>query len=387
MNNEVAEILKGLIVKYGTNLSDDLAHCKSLLLDGCGDRKLEAKLEVYVLTLSIQEGIPSAMFTSMNVPLSLLKKRFTEKLCSKYGLANEVAAWAVEAWAYSLDLQSEIQELAGKNKKVRNAGPKKVSNTKQKSKLATVLPPKRILSSSNHKSLNNYSDSASTTSVILPKTFVVPSAPLDDRAEIKNLSKNKFGQISIAIVVIFLVGFASDAFFFQGGFARLNNNSESIISTEQSVNESFGISDTFENLINENFFEEPTYYIESIDAEVLGLKFFEGGQEAPKLGERTYNTNFSRADTRFIRWEIALKHSAPGEKMYFDVNYVYYNLDGSIIANHSFERYIDHDWVDSLHWNGYGWTEPGNWRIGTYYVEIIIDDVVVASGEFEIREE
>ena len=131
-------------------------------------------------------------------------------------------------------------------------------------------------------------------------------------------------------------------------------------------------------------FKPPTNYIEALNAEVVRLSFFESGDEIPDWGKRTYRTRFSQDESRFINWELYLKHTPPSEKKYFDITYIYYYYDGTVMGEQNLESFIDRGWPDSERaWN-WGWQEPGHWEKGTYYVEIIIDEVVVASGEFEI---
>jgi len=131
-------------------------------------------------------------------------------------------------------------------------------------------------------------------------------------------------------------------------------------------------------------YETPTNYIESIDAEVVELLFFESGDDVPDWGQRTYDTRFSRTEARFINWELDLKHPAPGERKYFEITYIYYYPGGNVMGDHTFETYIESYWDNSQHTWNWGWPDPGHWITGTYYVEIIVDGEVVASGEFEI---
>ena len=59
---------------------------------------------------------------------------------------------------------------------------------------------------------------------------------------------------------------------------------------------------------------------------------------------------------------------------------IIYNADGISIQEFSYATKISAGWTSSLHSVGYGFCEPGNWVAGTYLVEIIKNNTVVASG-------
>lgn len=73
------------------------------------------------------------------------------------------------------------------------------------------------------------------------------------------------------------------------------------------------------------------------------------------------------------------------EKKYFDITYIYYYPDGSIMDELKYEHYIECYLTCSNNMRVWGWPYSGNWSIGTYIVVIIVEDIDVAKGTFEIN--
>jgi hypothetical protein len=54
------------------------------------------------------------------------------------------------------------------------------------------------------------------------------------------------------------------------------------------------------------------------------------------------------------------------------------------MARQTKAAYIESNWTNSYHNFGRGWREPGNWTPGTYRVDLIAGDQLIASGYFTI---
>jgi len=125
-------------------------------------------------------------------------------------------------------------------------------------------------------------------------------------------------------------------------------------------------------------------YIESLDATVVDLKLFEAGDFPPSVGFRNYDTRFSKSTSRYIYWELSLKHPRENNSKSFRVTVVYYYPNGSKMGEVQEWFMIDAGLSESTHSWGYGWSEPGHWSIGEHSVEIVVDEQVVARRSFEI---
>lgn len=119
-------------------------------------------------------------------------------------------------------------------------------------------------------------------------------------------------------------------------------------------------------------------------ANITELIFFESEFDVPPKAQRVYSTGFMKSICRYISWEIGLEFPAPGRRVDFDIVGIWYNPDGSEMARHTLEAYIESDWTSSYHNFGRGWKEPGNWTPGTYRVDLLVGDQKIASGSFSI---
>lgn len=127
-------------------------------------------------------------------------------------------------------------------------------------------------------------------------------------------------------------------------------------------------------------------YIPELKAEVTDIKFFEGGKSVVPLGQREYGEEFSRSDSRYIYWELNLRHPAPRRRLPFDIDAVWYSPEGREFARQTLNTYMDAKWKSSKYTIGRGWMEPGKWKPGTYRVELFFKGRKVAAGGFAITE-
>jgi len=138
--------------------------------------------------------------------------------------------------------------------------------------------------------------------------------------------------------------------------------------------------------ITPDAFREGTWYIPLISAKIVGdIKFFESGGGVPQKEQRVYNRRFSKTKSRYIYSEINLTHPYPPEVVNFAIEVIYYNPDGSVLGQVTNNTYVQPGWNNSNHVNpAWGWSEPGNWKPGTYKVEFYVQGEIVASESFEI---
>lgn len=125
--------------------------------------------------------------------------------------------------------------------------------------------------------------------------------------------------------------------------------------------------------------------IPSLRATLTALRFFEGGDEGVPVDRRQYGTSFSTSSSRFVYWELSLAHPAPGRRVDFTIESIYYAPDGSVIGRADLSTYLEGHWLDSSHCYARGWVEPGHWLPGTYRVEFFVFGERIAVAEFEIQ--
>jgi hypothetical protein len=92
------EALRQLVVRYGDGLAADSRRTQALLRDVAGPQRLE----VAALVAAAEEGAGPALLQSSDARGTM--DRMVRRLGDNRGLREEVAQWAVESWAYALDV-------------------------------------------------------------------------------------------------------------------------------------------------------------------------------------------------------------------------------------------------------------------------------------------
>lgn len=82
-------------------LVEDPRRCKALLLDYCGAHRREINL----LVKAHEEQIPARLLSpAADVPPAVRVAQLSSQLADDWGLSESAARWAVEAWAWALDI-------------------------------------------------------------------------------------------------------------------------------------------------------------------------------------------------------------------------------------------------------------------------------------------
>ena len=124
--------------------------------------------------------------------------------------------------------------------------------------------------------------------------------------------------------------------------------------------------------------------MESLDAQVTDMKFFESAPIPVPGAPRVYSQTFDQSSTRFIYWELSLTHPGPAEELAFEIIAVFYRGDGSIFREQTGGFTVEANVLASWHVTGTGFDEPGSWSLGSYRVNLTVDGVLVASETFQI---
>ena len=140
---------------------------------------------------------------------------------------------------------------------------------------------------------------------------------------------------------------------------------------------------------NERFIPDkaPVDYIQDLRAVETEVKFYEGDTNGVPYEKREYRERFARSDSRFIYWELNLNHQAPGRRIDFSIDAIWYRPDGSEFSRQTLNTYMEGTWTNSYHPWGRGWDEPGNWIPGIYIVELFHKGQKIAIAAFEIFDE
>jgi tetratricopeptide (TPR) repeat protein len=111
------------------------------------------------------------------------------------------------------------------------------------------------------------------------------------------------------------------------------------------------------------------------------MRFFEGGYDPPPRDHRVYGSRFDRS-ARYIHWEIHLQFPAPGRRVDFAIQELWYRAEGSVIAKQTWRTHVDATWPSSYHSHSWGWKNRGNWQVGSYRVDLYVQGQKIASGAF-----
>ena len=122
-----------------------------------------------------------------------------------------------------------------------------------------------------------------------------------------------------------------------------------------------------------------------LNPRVAGIKFFEGGCDAPREESVVYTNVFDQQTARCIYWQLNLVFDRQPERADFEIDAVYHG-PGGVFARHTANAYVEKDWTNSQHATGEGWPQPGNWETGDYLVELFVRDELIASAGFAVTE-
>jgi len=163
--------------------------------------------------------------------------------------------------------------------------------------------------------------------------------------------------------------------------------------------------------------DDPTGVIPEIKATVVALRFFES---PPQPTDRDYDDLFFYNAARYIYWELDLEHPAPGRPTSFTLEEVWYGPGGDVVHRASRVFTVAADWASSTFYAGARlvgtksvatqnplyydclnrqqrtgmFSAPcsattdvdiEDWPIGTYQVDILVNQRRVATGWFAMR--
>jgi len=107
MDDRPRHILRDLVKRYGISLATDPLRTEGLLRDSCGTYHRE----IFVLVNAARQKVPADLLAPRHsLPLSLLLDFLARRLRDELSLAEEASQWAVESWAYALDLVPQVPE-------------------------------------------------------------------------------------------------------------------------------------------------------------------------------------------------------------------------------------------------------------------------------------
>lgn len=125
--------------------------------------------------------------------------------------------------------------------------------------------------------------------------------------------------------------------------------------------------------------------IPDLNARVLEMQFWEEGSTPITRPNRTYSKAFYADASRYIGIELHIRFTAPGRIVTVPIACTRYYPDGTVMALQEGEIKVQADWTGA-YWSaqGFGWAEPGNFKVGTYVVDCKVQGTRVALGRFQM---
>jgi serine/threonine protein kinase len=119
--------------------------------------------------------------------------------------------------------------------------------------------------------------------------------------------------------------------------------------------------------------------------ELVHIKFFESGARAQPVGQRKFNTRFSKETTRYVHTEIKYRNklyriSSSTIRVVLEYSgsggFGSYQLKGLIQSLQEAQ--------DGVYSRGMGWSQAGKWPAGIYTVTVYVEDKQLGQSRFEI---
>lgn len=124
--------------------------------------------------------------------------------------------------------------------------------------------------------------------------------------------------------------------------------------------------------------------IPSLDARVTKLVFFSSSpSDISPLRNPIYKNQFAHTTTTTVHPEIHLDHVPPAKRVFFALT-VHIRENGKTVRIVDYDSRIDADSTSSYHSVGVGVLGTGNWRVGTYDVDVHINGEKIATGHFQV---
>ena len=120
-----------------------------------------------------------------------------------------------------------------------------------------------------------------------------------------------------------------------------------------------------------------------LGASLTHLRFFQSLADRMPVENRLYGARFDSRSTHWVKTEFGLVYPAVTAPVTFTVECVYTFPDGTLRPV-SVERRIPAGWTGSVHAQGIGWDQAGNWPPGIYRVACRSDGRDFAAGSFEV---
>jgi hypothetical protein len=117
------------------------------------------------------------------------------------------------------------------------------------------------------------------------------------------------------------------------------------------------------------------------------LRFFTETSTALAISERQFASSFPKSTTRLVYFEIEVAHPWRYVSCSYRVRARYVHTDGSVMGETEGDAVTQSGTETFSCTQGWGWEQPGRWPLGVHRVEILLDGMSFATGEFSIDDD
>ena len=123
---------------------------------------------------------------------------------------------------------------------------------------------------------------------------------------------------------------------------------------------------------------------DSLGIELDEILFFESGNDVPNKQDRNYSNRF-RPETQYINIEFSIKNLnyKIADKEY-KITFIWKYLNGDEFGRSEATFNVKSDWVTAYMNRGWGFSGNGNWRLGRFTAQILVNGVLFAEKDFFI---
>jgi hypothetical protein len=130
------------------------------------------------------------------------------------------------------------------------------------------------------------------------------------------------------------------------------------------------------------FISKSGFATDSLGIALKEVLFFESGNVIPEVKDRIY-IDFFKPESRFINIELTVNNLLfSKENRDYKLTFIWKYLNGDEFGRMEADFNVKSEWTESYISRGWGFADKGNWRLGRFTAQILVDGVLFAEKDF-----
>lgn len=132
--------------------------------------------------------------------------------------------------------------------------------------------------------------------------------------------------------------------------------------------------------------ETPSGLLYTKEQPQLEFSYFKTYDKDPEAKGTLPKDVFSKSSLTFVYAELEMKnllHQVRDQKV--QLTFKFYLQGGELLGELSTTFLIEKEWAYAFYYDSRGWDDPGNWPVGTHYVEVWINNTKFAVKTFVVE--